>query len=56
MFAQQAMLASVSKQLVSAVGEGATAALMIRHYLQSLKTIPAAVVEQPAMAQPSPTR
>jgi thioredoxin reductase (NADPH) len=42
-----------SKQLVSAAGEGATAALMIRQYLQSLKTIPAPVVEQPEMAEPS---
>jgi thioredoxin reductase (NADPH) len=30
-----------SKQLVSAAGEGATAALMIRQYLESLKAIPA---------------
>ena len=37
-----------SKQLVSAAGEGATAALMIRQYLQSLKTISTAAVEQPA--------
>jgi thioredoxin reductase len=36
-----------SKQLVSAAGEGATAALMIRHYLQFQKMISAAVVEQP---------
>jgi thioredoxin reductase (NADPH) len=41
-----------SKQLVSAAGEGATAALMIRQYLQSLKTIAAAVVEQPEVAVP----
>ena len=41
-----------SKQLVSAAGEGATAALMIRQYLQSLKTIAAAVIEQPEVAVP----
>jgi thioredoxin reductase (NADPH) len=41
-----------SKQLVSAAGEGATAALMIRQYLQSLKTIAAAVSEQPEVAVP----
>jgi len=39
-----------SKQLVSAAGEGATAALMIRQYLQSLKSIPGAVAERPAVA------
>jgi thioredoxin reductase (NADPH) len=42
-----------SKQLVSAAGEGATAALMIRQYLQSLKTISAVDVEQPGVADPS---
>jgi thioredoxin reductase (NADPH) len=41
-----------SKQLVSAAGESATAALMIRQYLQSLKTIAAAVIEQPEVAVP----
>jgi thioredoxin reductase (NADPH) len=41
-----------SKQLVSAAGEGATAALMIRQYLQSLKTIAAAAIEQPEVAVP----
>jgi thioredoxin reductase (NADPH) len=40
-----------SKQLVSAAGEGATAALMIRGYLQSLKTIPASVVELSEVAE-----
>jgi len=45
-----------SKQLVSAAGEGATAALMIRRYLQSLKTIAAAVVEQPEPLAPSQAR
>ena len=39
-----------SKQLVSAAGEGATAALMIRHYLQGLRAVPAAGVEQPELA------
>jgi len=45
-----------SKQLVSAAGEGATAALMIRQYLEALKAVSAAVVEQPEPAEPSPTR
>jgi thioredoxin reductase (NADPH) len=45
-----------SKQLVSAAGEGATAALMIRQYLQSLKSISTAVVEQPEVTEPSQTR
>jgi thioredoxin reductase (NADPH) len=45
-----------SKQLVSAAGEGATAALMIRQYLQSLKTIAAAVIEQPEVPEPSQAR
>jgi len=44
-----------SKQLVSAAGEGATAALMIRQYLQSPRSISAAVVEQPEVAEPSQT-
>jgi thioredoxin reductase (NADPH) len=41
-----------SKQLVSAAGEGATAALMIRQYLQSLNVISIADVEQHEVAKP----
>jgi thioredoxin reductase (NADPH) len=39
-----------SKQLISAAGEGATAALMIRQYLEALRAVPVAAVEQPEMA------
>jgi thioredoxin reductase (NADPH) len=35
-----------TKQLISAAGEGATAALMIRQYLESLRALPAATVPQ----------
>jgi thioredoxin reductase (NADPH) len=42
-----------SKQLVSAAGEGATAALMIRQYLQALRAVPAADVEQSEVAEPT---
>jgi thioredoxin reductase (NADPH) len=44
-----------SKQLVSAAGEGAAAALMIRQYLQALRAVSAAGVEQPELAEPSLT-
>jgi thioredoxin reductase (NADPH) len=40
-----------TKQLVSAAGEGATAALMIRQYLERLRAVPVAVVEQPELAE-----
>jgi thioredoxin reductase (NADPH) len=42
--------AGSSKQLVSAAGEGATAALMIRQYLQAMKAVSSAGVERPAVA------
>jgi thioredoxin reductase (NADPH) len=45
-----------SKQLVSAAGEGATAALMIRKYLETLRAVPAALVEQPQLAEPTRPR
>jgi thioredoxin reductase (NADPH) len=44
-----------SKQLVSAAGEGAAAALMVRQYLQALREVSAAGVEQPELAEPSQT-
>jgi thioredoxin reductase (NADPH) len=39
-----------TKQIASAVGEGATAALMVREYLRELGEAPAAPVEQMAMS------
>jgi thioredoxin reductase (NADPH) len=39
-----------SKQLVSAAGEGATAALMIRQYLQAIRALSSAGVEPPEVA------
>ena len=45
--------AGSTKQLVSAAGEGATAALMIRQYLQSIHEVPSSdVLEQEMAAKP----
>ena len=44
-----------SKQLVSAAGEGATAALMIRQYLQAMRAVPAPIAEQAELASVTQT-
>lgn len=42
-----------TKQLVSAAGEGATAALMVRQFLQAIRAAPAAITAAPELARPT---